>query len=110
MSQEEEEKEIDYWMNIRQESPEQPHTPVVVANYRRQMLPFMAYLDQEGQWRNYHTKFPVPEVEWWLKYFPAFPKHDVPEANRAEEIERLRKIIRDQDASMASLLKAHGKG
>lgn len=99
MSQE----KIEYWINVRDDLPVQNNTPVNVANYRRQWLPYLAYLDDKGQWRNYHTKFPLPEVEWWMQYIPPFPDFDVPEAEYHEEIMRLRKIVGDLEKQIQTM-------
>lgn len=93
-----------YWVNIRQAMPNQ-YAPVNVANYRRQWLPYLCYVDDQQMWRQYHSKLPAPEVDWWMQLIPAFPPFDVPEEDQEEEIMRLRKIIKDQDAEMKTLRK-----
>jgi hypothetical protein len=83
------------WISIRQVLPIKG-LPVPVANYRREPLPYFAYLDPDNTWRNAHSKMPVAEVDWWLERWPEFPPEDVPEKDLRKENARLNKLLAEE--------------
>jgi len=85
-----------HWLPV--DRPPEPLNVMAIANSQKVIFPFFAYLDGYDQWRNYHSKAQVEDVQWWLAKWPDFPKRSMEDEIR-DEIRRLQALLVKEEQS-----------